>query len=476
MSIKCIPWRVKPSEIEPVVDRRRSLGPGATPALQSTDGLKRRTMPPEATRPRATVPTRAAAQAEVPLNQGASTSKMSLADLFQMEDEQGRKTAPASHAPAQPAASAPAGVADGLAATGPGVARSTNGRLGAESILRAMATQLPAENSQRSQRSQQPSQFSAPTGDLPAIPEKKKVSFAGAEQRTFDPVDNPKTLQEPARIPFPSDAGAGARGESLARSSSEAALANRAANGAATKARTRYVNQLGDAVARLQYLAIKSPERVQQAIQKGVLPAEVLGDRLDPQFVEDILDLHAQFHEWQTTAPALGRTDFSDAGGVASVIVEARKRFAEQADSQAALLALMAETGATSSPPVPRALNAEQLTMMTAALNGGGQALGRMSERAERENAEPAKTMLGRLRQAGGKPKRLEGARRNDFVALVDRDIAALATKLRIEPRHAADLLQRAVHVGQMGADTLRPQDRSLLLEVLAAKALNGGG
>jgi hypothetical protein len=54
--------------------------------------------------------------------------------------------------------------------------------------------------------------------------------------------------------------------------------------------------------------------------------------------------------------------------------------------------------------------------------------------------------------------------------------MAALVARLRIEPQHAANLLQRAVHAGQMGADTLRPQDRALLLEVLAAKASNGGG
>jgi hypothetical protein len=282
----------------------------------------------------------------------------------------------------------------------------------------------------------------------------------------FDPDDDGKALGEPVPVPFPTEAVLAARGKSMDRSSSEEAQANMAANEADRKARERYALLLCDAVGRLQILAAKSPERVQQAVQRGVLPAEVLRDRLDPRFVEDVLGLHAQSD----------RPDFSDAGGFAKIIARARAAIVDGAKKQAERLAEIGETGETSSPPVPRALNADQITMVQAALNGGGQALRRMSERAERANAAPAKTALGRLRQTLGKPKPLEAARRQDFVALVDRDIAALVTKLRIEPSHAADLLRRAVHAGQLGSDTLRPQDRDLLLEALAAKASNGGG
>lgn len=298
------------------------------------------------------------------------------------------------------------------------------------------------------------------------MPAKRKVSFAHAEQRMFDPEDDAKALEAPVPTPFPSDAVLAARGKSAARSASEQAQAHMAANDASLKAHERYARQLSDAVGRLQGLAAMSPQRVQQAVQRGILPAEVLEDRLDPRFVEDVLDLHAQSD----------RTDFSDPGGLAKMIATAREAFAERAKNQAALLAMMAETGETSRSPAPKALNPDQITMVQAALNGGGQALRRLSERAERVSAAPAQTALGRLRQALGKPKPLDAARRQDFVALVDRDIATLVTKLRIEPSHAAGLLRRAVHAGQSGADTLRPQDRELLLDVLGAKASNGSG
>lgn len=537
MAINGIPAPVITSEIEPVVVQGRPAGPGATPALQSSSGLTgRRGVPPDATRRRATVPTMVSAQAAVRPDHGAPILKVkgSLADLFRMEDEQDRRMLerrggrrfdgdadkgavsrategqaeaeawpsspgpsasprtlePDSHGAAQLAGSgASGGGHGGPVLPGPRLTRSTHGRPRADSPVHAIADQWQAENPRGPRTAgssaaasvataplQQRGQPSSPAEDSPSIPARRKVSFAHAEQRMFDPGDDDKALEEPVRVPFPSDTVVAARGKSAAPSSSEEAHANMAANDADKKARTEYATQLSVATGRLQSLAIKSPERVQQAIQRGILPAEVLGDRLDPQFVEDVLDLHAQFQEWQAMAQTLDRTDFGDAGGVATIIVKAREAFAERAKNQAALLAMMAETGETSSPPVPQALNADQITMVQAALNGGGQALRRMSERAERVNAAPAKTALGRLRQTLGKPKPLEAARRKDFVALVDRDMAALVTKLRIEPQHAAHLLQRAVHAGQLGADTLRPQDRALLLDVLAAKASNGGG
>jgi hypothetical protein len=407
----------------------------------------------------------------------ADTSVLAVAEQWQIANSRG------SHRAGSSAASAPADAAEGLAATGPGVARSPSGRLGADSIPRAMAGRLPAEDSRRSQVGvppQQAREFSAPV--LSAIREEgeRKVRFGVpgeemfAERREFYPKQKPTVLGNPEKVLFTSDEVVKARPKSLPLGVGEEALANAVANDADKAARKGYFDELGRAVGHLQYLlAMQNPERVQQAIQRGTLPAEVLGDRLDPQFVEDVLDIHTQFQEAprRAAALALGLPTFNDAGDLAKIIdvaLTGRK-------SMAAALAQMAEPDATPSspvPPVPQALNDNQIMQMTAALKGGGQALRRMSERAERANPKTFGSYYRRMVQT--KPKPLEGARRTDFEALVDGDIAALATKLRIEPQHAADLLLRAVHTGQMGTHSLRSQDRALLLEVLAAKALNG--
>jgi hypothetical protein len=419
-----------PSSPGPTTSPRPSVpaGPAAAqPAMREASGGTGETAPPGPTLTRSSHGR----------HRAGNSPMHAVAEQWQVERSRG------SHMASSSAASAPAGVA-----------RSPRGGLGAESIQPAMADPLP-------------------TDALPATRAERKVRFGVpgeemfAEQRAFYPKEEPKVLGNPEKVLFTSDEVVKARPKSLPGSTKRKALANAAVNKADEDARKEYVNQLGCALAHLQdLLALQNPERVQQAIQRGTLPAEVLGDRLDPQFVEDVLDIHTQF---QAAARALGQPTFRDAGGIADIIDKALKGRAARAEA----LALIAELDATPSPPAPQALNANQIMTMTGALKGGGQALRRMSERAERANP---KTLVSFMRRAvKTKPKPLEDARRTDFVALVDGDIAALVTKLRIEPQHAVDLLLRAVHAGQMGTDTLRPQDRELLLEVLAAKALSGG-
>ena len=122
------------------------------------------------------------------------------------------------------------------------------------------------------------------------------------------------------------------------------------------------------------------------------------------------------------------------------------------------------DLGPPSSGPAPAALGRDELAQVRQALGGEGLALRRMNERAARAGGVVA-------RMGFNAPQPLQGSRRADFAALVERDLARLAESPRIDRPLAADLLLRAVHSGQMGA-TLRPDDKALLLEVLAqAKA-----
>lgn len=233
--------------------------------------------------------------------------------------------------------------------------------------------------------------------------------------------------------------------------------------------RKEAVFTLNSAVGRLQALAIQDPDRARQAIEKRVLPAEVMGELLGPEVTKEVLDLHAMYQKVETKAAAGTRSL-----GVEETFGHATRGIAEVRRDVLSRAATMAELGLAPPAPALRELNPDQLKMVSDALKGRGQALQRMKERAVR--ASPT-TLLDKARRAVRHgPRALEGSRHRDFVALVDRDISALAAKLNIEPRHAARLLQRAVHGGQMGADSLRPQDRALLLDVLAAKASNGGG
>lgn len=493
MAIRGVSLPTTPSEIEPVVVQRGPAGPGAAPALQSSSGLAgRRGMPPDATRRRASLPAMAAAQAGVPLNQGVSPPRQTLRDLFRMADEEEKERRTLRPEPGRrfdsafdrdnlqralrhwdvpgslPASSGPDASRRMGAPAGHGVPQPVVGEASGGSGQPAAPGPHTAGSSAASAAAaplQQPGQSSLPAGDPPSIPAKRKVSFAFAEQRMFDRDDgDPKALGEPVRVPFPSEAVLAARGKSAARSSSADAQANMAANEAVKIARSDYATQLSLAVGRLLGLAIESPERVQQALRVGILPAEVRGDNLlDPRSIQDVLDLYAQFQEWQARAPAFGGTDFRDAGGIAQAIVQERGGFV-------ARRALGIET----SPPEPQPFNTDQIATMTAALNGGSQALRRLRERAGRASPKTVRDLVRRI--GHNKPRALEGTRRQDFVALVDRDIAALVAKLSVEPRHAAALLQRAVRVGQLGSDALRPQDRALLLDVLAAKASDGDG
>lgn len=233
--------------------------------------------------------------------------------------------------------------------------------------------------------------------------------------------------------------------------------------------RKEAVFTLNSAVGRLQALAIQDPDRARQAIEKRVLPAEVMGESLGPEFTREVLDLHAMYEKVETKAAA-GRRSL----GVEETFGRAALGIAEVKQNVLNRAATMAEMGMAPPTPELRELNPDQLKKVSDALKGRGRALQRMNERALR--ASP-KTLMDKMRRAVQHgPRALEGSRHRDFVALVDRDISALVAKLNIEPRHAAWLLQRAVHGGQMGADSLRPQDRALLLEVLAAKASKPDG
>ena len=148
------------------------------------------------------------------------------------------------------------------------------------------------------------------------------------------------------------------------------------------------------------------------------------------------------------------------AASVPELLRSSRRRPKEPDALHAVAEQWQAGTGPPSFGPVPAALGRDELAHVRKALGGEGLALRRMNERAARAGGVVA-------RMGFNAPQPLQGSRRADFAALVERDLARLIESPRIDRRLAADLLLRAVHSGQMGA-TLRPDDKALLLEVLA--------
>jgi hypothetical protein len=443
MTIKRIAPQDATGGAGPVLEPGRPVQGGSQSALQSPPGLARRMVSNlGAMRPRATLPPMPSAAASArpdsaPLRQGRPPTAPTLLDLLRAQHGTHEfDDVDLTRAPRQSAA--PLGK---LAAPDAGpVAAPVHPR------------ELPSID------------WKAP---LRTIPE--GVRFAGAEQRTFSPTDKPRMLGKRVQI---AQAGAdGARPSTAgaaASVASERAAREKGAKGERTL-RQEAVLELNGAVGRLQALAIQDPERARQAIQNRILPGEVLGDLVGPASTKEVIDLHAMYQEVEADAAAGRRSH-----GVVETFGVAAQGIAKVREETLRRAAMEAQMGQALSTPELKELPPGPLKMVSDALKGGqGQALQRMSERAAR--ASP-KTLLDRARRVvQNKPQALEGTRRQDFVARVDRDIAALVKELRIEPRHAALLLQRAVHTGQLGADKLRPEDRALLLEVLAAKASNGG-
>lgn len=413
MAISGIPASAATGEIERVPAQSRPVGPAATPALQSSSGLIGRPgTPPDATPRRQALPGRAPASAVPRSGDGASPSKVSLADLFRMDDEQERWM----------------------------LERRGGGRFDNDQD-KGLMSRAAADEAAAQAQPLGPAGHAA-SSTLPRAPA-KRVRFAASAG-----------LQ-----------GTPASGSGVASMASASAQQERAEKALRKEA----VFTLNSAVGRLQALAIQDPERARQAIEKRVLPAEVMGESLGPEFTREVLDLHAMYEKVETKAAA-GRRSL----GVEETFGRAALGIAEVKQNVLNRAATMAEMGMAPPTPELRELNPDQLKKVSDALKGRGRALQRMNERALR--ASP-KTLMDKMRRAVQHgPRALEGSRHRDFVALVDRDISALVAKLNIEPRHAAWLLQRAVHGGQMGADSLRPQDRALLLEVLAAKASKPDG
>ena len=296
-------------------------------------------------------------------------------------------------------------------------------------------------------------------GWLPPIREDdRKVRFAGVEP---DAGLSGAAAQE-ARM---SDAGGGPQ---------SAASITAVREKEERKARQKDVARLNGAVGRLQALAIQDPQRAQQAIENRALPAEVLppGVGLDGISVDEVFDLYAMYKEVEDEAaripeaepgrPALGLHE--QFGHAVQGIDEARQAVLARAGHAAMLAQIGMDPGQPSSGPAPAPLNGGELALVKEALGGEGMALRRMNERAARAGGVVARMGLNA-------PRPLEGNRRTTFEELVARDITRLAKHNSIDRQFAADLLLRAVDSGQMGA-RLRPDDKQLLLEVLAqAKA-----
>jgi ankyrin repeat protein len=236
------------------------------------------------------------------------------------------------------------------------------------------------------------------------------------------------------------------------------------------EARQKDVARLNGAVGRLQALAILDPQRARQAIENRALPAEVLPTDvgLDGISVDDVFDLYEMYKEVNDEAaqareagPGGHVLGLSERFGKAVHGIDAaRESFLGEAERAAMWAQAGVDPGQPSSEPAPAPLNDGELALVKNALGGEGLALRRMNERAARAGSVVARMGLNA-------PKPLEGRRRADFAALVERDIARLAERTRIDRPFAADLLLRALDAGQMGA-RLRPDDRALLREVLA--------
>lgn len=102
----------------------------------------------------------------------------------------------------------------------------------------------------------------------------------------------------------------------------------------------------------------------------------------------------------------------------------------------------------------------EQAQIVRTALQDGGAAMRRLSDRAARRHP---RSIAERLR---GSPKPMDGQRLDAFKGLVRADVLALAKTGRIEPRLAAGMMRKAVEEGTLGK-TVLPEDRQLLLSVL---------
>jgi len=233
------------------------------------------------------------------------------------------------------------------------------------------------------------------------------------------------------------------------------------------EARQMDVARLNEAVGRLQALALRDPQRARQAIENRALPAAVLppGVGLDAISADEVFDLYAMYKEVEDeAAKAPGAGPGGRVLGLNEQFGHAVQGLDEGRRAGLARAEIGMDPGQPSSGSVPAPLNGGELALVTNALGGEGLALQRMNERAARAESVVARMGLNA-------PKPLEGSRRADFEALVERDIARLAERARIDRPFAADLLLRAVDAGQMGA-RLRPDDKALLREVLArAKA-----
>ena len=111
---------------------------------------------------------------------------------------------------------------------------------------------------------------------------------------------------------------------------------------------------------------------------------------------------------------------------------------------------------------------AQRTQLLHSALPNGSAAIKRLKERAAKRHpttrAEMWRTRLN------GRPKPLEGRRKQAFGALVIADVMALAAAGKMEPWVAADMMHAAVLDGTLGQGILA-EDRQVLLDGLRSRA-----
>jgi len=112
----------------------------------------------------------------------------------------------------------------------------------------------------------------------------------------------------------------------------------------------------------------------------------------------------------------------------------------------------------------------ERVQLVHSALPNGGAVMKRLKDRAARERPSTSAEKWHALRN--GKPKPLDGDRRNAFDALIYADVMALAETGKIDFWVAAATMRAAVVDGTLGHGILAP-DRQLLLKTLDRMAMH---
>jgi len=192
--------------------------------------------------------------------------------------------------------------------------------------------------------------------------------------------------------------------------------------------------------------------------------------------LDQLRQVSAEWTEAQQASAAAQPVPGRPADGVGSQMPGAQLRprrrptlaqlFKEQDAREAAEKALAA------TPPPSQPLSAAERRWLAQALPGGGRAMRRLADRAARADLAVSTGLLARTTRlvSPGPPRPLDAQRRQDFLALLGRDITALAQHAQLDEPSAAALLLRAVLSGTVGT-AMHPDDHLLLMGLLDRQA-----